>query len=218
MCCGSRCSATFTDVEFINCSVVAVHSAKVTLDNCSFSWEAGVPTSEVAIFATGSNTFVQVNGGVVNGGRQGGTVCDGARFQADLWRISKEVLKGVSALAPGAKLLMRTVSFDNIDTELRSCHALLLGAEMVGDTPVAATFSVSVTACRAKACLQRSKVAESDANGNGVAGSAEGAREQQADAGEVHVQSPLAECIVSDASTPNEGVRREHVRTCTFPR
>ena len=94
VCCGVRCSATYTDVQFVNCSVVTVHSAKVTLNNCSFSWEGSTPASEVAIFASGSNTSVQVNGGVVNGARQGGTVCKGARFQADLWRISKEVLKG----------------------------------------------------------------------------------------------------------------------------
>lgn len=213
---------TFTDVQFINCSVVAVHSAKVTLNNCSFSWGGSTPASEVAIFASGSNTSVQVNGGVVNGARQGGTVCKGARFQADLWRISKEVLKGVAALAPGSQLLMRTVSFDNIDTELRSCHALLLGADNVGGDQVEATFSVSVTACRAKACLQRSKVGGGSTNGTGVAASGEGSSNGNGENGGGRGSSdsppPLSECIVSDAVNPNEGVRRAHVRTCAFPR
>lgn len=189
VCCGTRCQATFTNVLFINCSLVAVHSAQVTLNDCSFSWETGAATSGIGVFASGANTSVQVDGGGIYGGKQGAAVCEGARFDAVSWKMRKVV----SSQGSGSTLLMRTCSFDNIDTTLRSCHALLVKVESIAEV-VDRTFSVSATVCRAKACLQRCKVTEASKDGVAVLGDETQAAELQS-----------SECIVSDAS--NSGAR-----------
>ena len=190
MCCGTQCRASFANVQFTNCSLVAVHGAEVTLDNCSFSWEGSSESCEIGIFASGSSTSVQVNGGMIRGGKQGAAVSDGARLDANSWKIRKVV----SSHGPGSTLLMRTCSFDNVDTSLRSCHALLVKTESIAQL-IERPFSVSVTACRAKACLQRGKVRLTEATKQGVAvlGSDKGAAEPE-----------FNECIVSDASREGE--------------
>lgn len=165
-----------------------IHDLQVTLQDCSFSWEGSGKTSGIGIFARGANTNVQVTGGMIRGGKQGAAVTEGARFVADMWKLRKVV----SSHSPGSTLLMRTCSFDNIDTSLRSCHALLVAVESVAEV-VERTFSVSATACRAKACLQRCKMSEASGDGVAVLGQDIGAESLQS-----------SECIVSDHSCSGE--------------
>jgi hypothetical protein len=185
VCCGTRCRAIFTNVEFKNCSLIAVHGAIAVLDNCTFTWEGQASSTGIAIFARGSNTTVQVRGGILNGGKQGAAVTEGAGFTADLWVMRKVV----SSNSPGATLLLRTCSFDNIDTRIRSCHGLLVEVQSLVEV-VERTFSVSAAACRAKACLQRSKVSEASKHGVAKLGGSGAGEELQG----------AMECIVSEMS------------------
>lgn len=73
MCYGTGCRVSFTSVQFTRSTLVVAAGAQVTLQDATFAHPRS-SGSGIAIFAHGSRTSVNLNGGRVTGGAQGATV------------------------------------------------------------------------------------------------------------------------------------------------
>jgi hypothetical protein len=94
VCCGEGCTATFTDVTFNNCTLLALQGAHVTL-NQSKHQHSHAASSGLSIYTHGPGTKVAVRGGTISGGIQGASVHAGARLEAYGLNVSAVEVLGV---------------------------------------------------------------------------------------------------------------------------
>lgn len=97
VCYGSQCRPLFSDVTFLNCTLVALSGGQVTLHNSQFagSHSHSSESSGVTIFAHGAGTRVICEAGNITQGKQAATVQAGARLEASNVAISRMELAGV---------------------------------------------------------------------------------------------------------------------------
>lgn len=96
MCHGKGCNVSFRDVNFDDCTLVALSGSHVSLESTEFVHETPLG-SNISIFAEGTGTRVWFHDGFVGGGVQGAVVQQGARFEASDVTFEDIVVTGVLA-------------------------------------------------------------------------------------------------------------------------
>ena len=94
VCHGSGCGVTFSNCTFTDCTLLVLHGAHATLVSPQFSRSTSSRTG-TPVYASGTGTVVQLDGGSITGGTFGVCVDEGAHLEASSVTVCAVEVLGV---------------------------------------------------------------------------------------------------------------------------
>lgn len=125
VCHGGGCQVSFSNTSFINCTLVALEGAQVTLHQCESS-HAAASFEGTAVYCHGTGTRVLVQGGSITGSAQGIAVHGGASLEASSMDVTAVAITGVEV--KNSTVSLKNCSFKGFSlrcskvTEVRAVH------------------------------------------------------------------------------------------------